>query len=216
MSPFVAHARVTNQGSAPATIFPPNLVVVAQGFSDAQAGPHAIVIPPGESYDVTLYPVADTYEEGLQRWTFTVDPGGHVNESVESNNTYVASVIMNADEGPDADLVLERADVKPAQPRAKEAMFLVLGVRNNGEREILIPTGYQFYEITGPMGRVIPILTQTPERMSSGRTLGMRTVDFAIDTPGEHTLTIRLDPGGLITESDEANNISTMTIRVKE
>jgi hypothetical protein len=38
MSPFVAHARVTNQGSAPATIFPPNLVVVAQGFSDAQAG----------------------------------------------------------------------------------------------------------------------------------------------------------------------------------
>jgi hypothetical protein len=214
--PFVARTRVTNQGSATATIFPPNLVLVATGFADVQAGPQAVVIAPGDSLDFVMQPVEPLTEPGLRRWTFTVDPGSHVAESAEGNNTYIASAIVSANRGASADLVLDHVEVRPAEPKANEPMFLILGIRNAGDREVLIPAGFQFYELTGPMGRVIPILTQTAERLAPGKARGMRTVDFAIATPGAHQVTIRLDPNGLVAEGDEANNITTRTIVVKE
>ena len=93
-------------------------------------------------------------------------------------------------------------------------MFIVLGIKNVGTTDAVIPAGHMFYELAGPMGRVIPILTQTVERIGPGKVRGMRTVDFAIATPGAHSIVIQLDPHRAINEVTEANNVRNISVTV--
>ena len=69
---------------------------------------------------------------GPHRWTFHIDPDNRVAESVEDNNSYMATITLGSDQVALPDLVVESATVRPENPKAGEAMFVVLGIRNVG------------------------------------------------------------------------------------
>lgn len=214
-SSFRAQVRVMNQGSGDAAIFPPDRILAADGFHELRAGPQAMILGPSQTtqFEVSVQPEHVT--TGEQRWIFNVDPDNHVAESVEDNNSFIATATLATTGTALPDLVVDTATPRPADPAVAGAVFLVLGIRNIGTVEAVFPAGHRFYEIDGPMGAVIPIITQTPQRIAPGKTLGMRTVDFAFETSGSHKLTISLDPEEVVAESDESNNLSWVTIDVK-
>jgi hypothetical protein len=213
-SPFRVQVRIMNQGSATATIFPPDLIVKADGFRELRAGPQAMVLPPARITLVTLHPLPESSVAGAHRWTFHIDPDNRVAESVEDNNSYLGGITLGTDQVALPDLVVESAAIRPEAPKTGDAMFIVLGIKNVGTTDAVIPAGHMFYELAGPMGRVIPILTQTVERIAPGKVRGMRTVDFAIATPGTHSISIQLDPQRAINEVTEANNVKNIPVTV--
>jgi hypothetical protein len=213
-SPFRAIVRVMNQGTFTATIFPPDRILTAEGFSELRAGPQALTLAPAQVAELEMHPLAETIASGRKQWRFSIDPDNYVTESVENNNSYSASVTPGANEASLPDLVIDRATVRPSEPAAGESMFIVLGIRNVGTSEVLAPAGYTFYEIGGPMGRVTPIVTQMAERIPPGKVLGMRTVDFSIDEAGTHEISIQVDPNDATVESRKDNNYTTMTVVV--
>jgi hypothetical protein len=214
-APFVARVRIMNQGSAGATIFPPDRILAADGFEELRAGPQALVLPPGGLTELEVRPYPETNVAGMHRWTFHIDPDNRIGESVEDNNSYFAATKIGTSEPAVPDLVLESAMVRPDQPKVGAPMFLVLGVKNVGSVAVVLPAGYQAYEVYGPMGTVVPVRTQMVERLAPGQAYGMRTVDFTIDAAGSHDLQIRVDPLNSILEGNERNNTSSISVAVQ-
>ncbi|MHC1679756.1 MAG: CARDB domain-containing protein [Methanomassiliicoccales archaeon] len=147
-----------------------------------------------------------TYPLGTHNLSVTVDPLGQIPELNEDNNlNYTTVNVLGV-----PDLIIQTADitVNPTSPIRDKAASISVNVRNIGDNAISA-FNVSFYDDGDLIGK------RQINNLPTGQT-GVVTQTWTPTSPGTHVLTVEVDEEGIITESNEANNLAAMNVAVRD
>ncbi|MHC1710396.1 MAG: CARDB domain-containing protein [Methanomassiliicoccales archaeon] len=162
-------------------------------------------LPALSNVTVSVFWIA-TYPLGAHNLSVTVDPLGQIPELNEDNNlNYTTVNVLGV-----PDLVVQTADitVNPASPIRDKAASITVNIRNIGDNAISA-FNVSFYDDGVLIGK------RQINNLPTGQT-GVVTQTWAPSLPGTHVLTVEVDEEGVITESNEANNLAALNVAVRD
>jgi subtilase family serine protease len=199
---------VRNQGAGPARFTYPNLVLSGGMASN-------YVYPPGDNWTLAAG-ASHTFTVGrhsafnpgvgTHTVTFTVDPGGRVVETDETNNTFTYTLtVIEAPPPPPVDLVPTACRVTPDAPSDDARVWFYVTIENQGTATAVFPSNY-VGAIALSGGNYAGVLNGgLTIPAGESREVYAYWMPFS-HPPGTYSITVTVEPANLIQELDETNN----------
>ncbi len=187
---LIATVKNVGKGNLSATLG----VAYYLGGSMVSSGTTSTFLPVNGSVNVSSYwsviPGNHTVMKAI------ADPSNLYTEKNESNNEF----LLTLNPVPYPDLVVESVSVSPTRFDAGDYVTLTATLRNNGTGGLLSKFFYTRFSVSGS----VVCTPGTYLNLLPGARVNVSCTWRA--TPGEHNLSVTVDPYGYISESNESNN----------
>ncbi len=208
--------RVTNRGYAPAAFpsYSDAWLLDVGGNVLATQRANGLVIAAGQSETCTATLPANSTPEGTHHVKIMADPLASVAESRDDNNANEFDIIMTP--GPARDLAITSLAVSPAQPTTQSHIQILVTVKNQGTAPVLFELRDLAIRVDrgGPLGQAFSRATM--DLAPGESTVVPAEVADTVYTVGAHHLTVTVDAGNVLHETDESNNHAEIDITVGE
>ncbi|WCN05815.1 CARDB domain-containing protein [Streptomyces sp. M92] len=192
---------VRNAGTAPSA--PTTAEVTVEGATAGSAEVPAL--DPGESAEVEI--ATGTHAAGSYAVAAVADPRDTVAELDDSNNSRTASGRLVVDRAPGPDLEVRSITTDPANPAVGAPVTFTVAVHNRGTSAVEAGSVTRLQAGT-------TTLNGTTGEVAAGATVNVPISGTWKATSGGATLTATADATGVVTETNENNNVLAKSIVV--
>ncbi|MFC7815797.1 CARDB domain-containing protein [Streptomyces sp. NPDC057367] len=192
---------VRNAGTAPSA--PTTAEVTVEGATAGSAEVPAL--DPGESAEVEI--ATGTHGAGSYAVAAVADPRDTVAELDDSNNSRTASGRLVVDRAPGPDLEVRSITTDPANPAVGAPVTFTVAVHNRGTSAVEAGSVTRLQAGT-------TTLNGTTGEVAAGATVNVPISGTWKATSGGATLTATADATGVVTETNENNNVLAKSIVV--
>lgn len=151
---------------------------------------------------------------------FVADLYNVINETDEHNNDWTHSESPMSVSG-QPDLIVLSVQFEPATPTLYDAVKIFVEMQNIGTGPAILCNGEASWRVTQkPAGAYQHVGHSTSRKVDPGATFkttnyGNPFAQAGTLSPGSYPITVVVDPGSLISESNETNNAKTVTLVVQ-
>ncbi|MFC7895771.1 CARDB domain-containing protein [Streptomyces sp. NPDC057381] len=192
---------VRNAGTAPSA--PTTAEVTVEGATAGSAEVPAL--DPGESAEVAV--ATGTHAAGSHAVAAVADPRDTVAELDDSNNSRTASDRLVVDRAPGPDLEVRSITTDPANPAVGAPVTFTVAVHNRGTSAVEAGSVTRLQAGT-------TTLNGTTGEVAAGATVNVPISGTWTATSGGVTLTATADATGVVTETNENNNVLARSVVV--
>ncbi|MEU3901158.1 CARDB domain-containing protein [Streptomyces sp. NPDC045251] len=194
-------ATVRNAGTAPSAATTAEVTVEGTTAGSAEVP----ALDPGESAEVAI--ATGTHAAGSYAVAAVADPRDTVAELDDSNNSRTASDRLVVDRAPGPDLEVRSISTDPANPAVGAPVTFTVAVHNRGTSAVEAGSVTRLQAGT-------TTLNGTTGAVAAGATVNVPISGTWKATSGGATLTATADATGVVTETNENNNVLAKSIVV--
>ncbi|MFC7884990.1 CARDB domain-containing protein [Streptomyces sp. NPDC057376] len=194
-------ATVRNAGTAPSAATTAEVTVEGATAGSAEVP----ALDPGESAEVEI--ATGTHAAGSYAVAAVADPRDTVAELDDSNNSRTASGRLVVDRAPGPDLEVRSITTDPANPAVGAPVTFTVAVHNRGTSAVEAGSVTRLQAGT-------TTLNGTTGEVAAGATVNVPISGTWKATSGGATLTATADATGVVTETNENNNVLAKSIVV--
>lgn len=192
-------ARIYNNGDNTAE----NVVVRFMDNGEKLADLTLSGVNVGRSNDAIL---TTALSGGSHAITVQVDPDSRITEKDETNNQAVTSIQVNTPPVSPPELLIQSITLEPSAPIEGESVTLKITVDNQGGQA----AGSSF-DVSVQDNSADVHTFNLADLTAGGRSVLNLTTSF---TAGNHAIAVTVDSGAAISETDETNNLKTLSVNV--
>ncbi len=211
--PVLLRATVLNDGTAEATDVLVQFIDVTRNGATPIGEQQTIASIPAGGSGVVEVSYETSEKTGDRKIRIVVDPHNFIAEAKESDNS--SEETLEVALPPTPNLVIQPGNIgfSPSTPTDGDQVVIYATIVNNGSADAA-EVQVQFVDVTDGGALTIGERQQI-DAIPAG---GSRTVQVnypTADKAGERTLQVVVDPGNLIVESDESDNVVKKALRVE-
>jgi uncharacterized repeat protein (TIGR01451 family) len=211
-SPLIVHAVILNEGTDSASDVVVQLMETTGGTATPVGAPQVIGVIPAGSSGAAQMLFATVGKVGDRQLEVVVDPNNFIPEHSEDDNRAVKSLAVAPAPAPNLKVLPGNFKFNPPAPEQGDVVTVTVTLLNDGNADAT-DVVVQFSEII--TGGVLPIgLEQTIDMLPAGSSTTLQAIYTNTDLPGEREIEIVVDPGNIVTESDESDNRATQPLLV--